>query len=299
MFQTVIAVLIGMTFLYFILSVLCSGAKEYIASKLDLRAATLEDAIGRMLGDAQSGGLGKLADDFYKHPLIQDLAEAGKKPSYIPAQHFSTVLEAVLKAKQIAGADFATLVNNLPPGELKDKLSALASRAGAEAANIRLEIEHWFDTTMDRVSGWYKRKAQKILLVIAFVIVIALNADSIRFFSSLWQDAALRDSVVAAAGKAQSSMTPEAAYQSLKQLPLGWTGLPEGQPGWGWVIIAPLKLAGWSITAFAATLGAPFWFDAMSKLINMRSAGTPPQGVPLPQTAQPPDSGQRARGASA
>jgi hypothetical protein len=35
-------------------------------------------------------------------------------------------------------------------------------------------------------------------------------------------------------------------------------------------------LAGWLITALACTLGAPFWFDALGRLVKMRSSGTKP-----------------------
>src|SRR5262249_19167674 len=125
-----------------------------------------------------------LAALFYKHPLILGLGSGERKPSYIPAQYFSSVLEQVLKAGK-SGQDYATLIGNLPDGPLKQKLSALADRVGNEAAAIRTEVEHWFDTTMDRVSGWYKRQAQKIVLAVAFVLVIALNADSFAVFRAL------------------------------------------------------------------------------------------------------------------
>src|SRR5581483_3446682 len=104
MFQTVIAVFIGLSFMYFILAVLCSGVKEFLADKLDLRAKTLEEAIGRMLsnkaqhtangapgGNANAAAqpCSDLAAQFYNHALIQGLGKADKKPSYIPAQYFS------------------------------------------------------------------------------------------------------------------------------------------------------------------------------------------------------------------
>jgi hypothetical protein len=38
-----------------------------------------------------------------------------------------------------------------------------------------------------------------------------------------------------------------------------------------------LWLLGVLLTALAATLGAPFWFDVLKKLINIRSAGIAPK----------------------
>lgn len=304
MFQTVIAVLIGMSFLYFVLAVLCSGVKEYIAAKLNLRARTLEQAIGRMLDDAQQSGTGKLKEEFYSHPLIQGLAQEGKTPSYIPAQYFSTVLEAVLKARKIAGTDLSAMIQNLPEGKLKQQLSAIAGRAGNEAAALRTEVERWFDTTMDRVSGWYKRQAQKIVLGVAFALVIAMNADSCAVFRALWQNSSLRDTVVAAAVQAQQNTSAGEATQQLKdlqkldQLPLGWnSSAVKGYQSVDWLI----KLAGLLLTAFATTLGAPFWFDAMNKLVNLRLNGSPPETVSVPQPAgaQVPQGAAAVRGAAA
>jgi hypothetical protein len=40
-----------------------------------------------------------------------------------------------------------------------------------------------------------------------------------------------------------------------------------------------LMIAGWVLTGLACTLGAPFWFDALSKLIQLRSSGGKPKEV--------------------
>ncbi|MFT3996643.1 MAG: hypothetical protein QM667_04485, partial [Asticcacaulis sp.] len=43
-------------------------------------------------------------------------------------------------------------------------------------------------------------------------------------------------------------------------------------------------IAGWVMTAFAVTLGAPFWFDILSKLMTVRSTfkgGSTPPSTPL------------------
>ncbi len=51
--------------------------------------------------------------------------------------------------------------------------------------------------------------------------------------------------------------------------------LPEGIPiGWGdgsvtWKAITS-HLPGWLLTALALSLGAPFWFDLLNKVVNVR-----------------------------
>jgi len=55
--------------------------------------------------------------------------------------------------------------------------------------------------------------------------------------------------------------------------------------------------AGWLLTALACTLGAPFWFDALSKLVRLRGAGGKP---PEPSTVgdKPQGSGMLVRSAA-
>jgi hypothetical protein len=44
---------------------------------------------------------------------------------------------------------------------------------------------------------------------------------------------------------------------------------------WIWRTV-PGHLAGWLVTAIAASLGAPFWFDILNRFMNVRAAGTAP-----------------------
>jgi len=37
-----------------------------------------------------------------------------------------------------------------------------------------------------------------------------------------------------------------------------------------------LKLVGWLITALAVSLGGPFWFDLLNRLVDLRGAGPRP-----------------------
>jgi peptidoglycan hydrolase-like protein with peptidoglycan-binding domain len=49
----------------------------------------------------------------------------------------------------------------------------------------------------------------------------------------------------------------------------------------------PFKLVGWLITAVAVTLGSPFWFDALGKLVKMRSAGAKVEGARAGEASTP------------
>ena len=59
-------------------------------------------------------------------------------------------------------------------------------------------------------------------------------------------------------------------------------------PGFWWFLS---KLFGLSITAFAISLGAPFWFDTLNRFMNIRSAGrSPDEAAKTPEKKKlPPD----------
>ena len=49
---------------------------------------------------------------------------------------------------------------------------------------------------MERVSGWYRRKVQFLLFVIATIVVCLLNADTLTTGRVLWRDDASRAAIV-------------------------------------------------------------------------------------------------------
>ena len=52
---------------------------------------------------------------------------------------------------------------------------------------------------------------------------------------------------------------------------------------WGWFgDTIRFHFLGWLLTALAATLGAPFWFDTLNRIISIRSAGKAPEEKPKP-----------------
>jgi hypothetical protein len=56
-------------------------------------------------------------------------------------------------------------------------------------------------------------------------------------------------------------------------LPIGWSEFPKRDQ---WLTMA----LGWLITAFAVSLGAPFWFDLLNKFVNVRASGKAPEEAP-------------------
>src|ERR1700739_4300731 len=80
----ILDVVLGVSFVYLLLALICTTANEWIASARGLRGRTLEDGVRQLLGP--------LGDAFFGHPVIRTLSEPGRKPSYIPPHVFSSVV---------------------------------------------------------------------------------------------------------------------------------------------------------------------------------------------------------------
>jgi hypothetical protein len=286
----VLEVVIGLTLIYLVLSIGCSGIKEVIAAIFSLRAKTLEDGIRSML----KNGPNDLTAKLFAHPLIQATAPEGQKPSYISARMFAAALFDIVAPPDAnqprTVQSLRAGVSQIPDTKLRATLLNMIDSAGGDVDAARLKVEHWFDDTMARVSGWYKRMAQKIIFVAGLLLCATVNADTIMILKELWSDQALRAAMVAqATQKAQSARPGDPASQkiSLQQAakdirdvntpPIGWSPNANGirawphDPGEG-----VLKLLGILLTSFAIVLGAPFWFDMLNNLINLRLSGNPP-----------------------
>jgi hypothetical protein len=194
-------------------------------------------------------------------------------------------------------------------------------------ARATQSVVDWFNSSMDRLTGWYKRRAQWVAAIIGICIVLVLNADSVHLANQLWRGSALRDALAAEAAALvnQSGGELPTADQFLLlrgqfaglSFPVGWIGSPialdmqgtfvgldnashacrtlqlgqgdvfglavAGQcypiinvpqpndlPGW------VLKFLGLALTGLAVAQGAPFWFDILKKIINVRYTGSNP-----------------------
>jgi hypothetical protein len=148
---------------------------------------------------------------------------------------------------------------------------------------VRKNLENWFDGTMDRVSGWYRRRTQTVLFLIGIIAATALNVDSITIATRLTSDKALRNAIVASAQK-QAVPSESQTYADLSNgltkigFPIGYKNgfYPEpqmcdfqGDCTFRFEVFVRTVL-GWFVTAFAIMLGAPFWFDVLNKFMVVR-----------------------------
>jgi hypothetical protein len=318
-------VAIGMAFVFLLISLLCSAIVEAAEAILKRRAKDLETGIRELLRDDA------LVTKVYNHPLINGLFKGDYKPggknlpSYVPSRSFAlAIMDLVISpdTSQHAGVIGAAAPQAktiaMPPltgaaGQAQHAVLTLVNAASGDAQKARENIEFWFDTAMDRTSGWYKRRAQRSLFVIGLLVAIGLNVDTVRILRELMTNKAKREAVVAIAtnyAKQPAPQTTDITQQittandelGMLGLPLGWPPCPKcdqrklkiNDPCWRncWMRninhAGGLTIFGWLLTAFAVCLGAPFWFDVLNKFIVVRSTVKPREksGTEAPKEPQ-------------
>jgi hypothetical protein len=303
----VVIVLIG---IYIALSVTCSFLQEQLAAVLKLRPKTLAEGIAQLMSRDAA-----MLEKLVTHPLIADApADAGSKqkttfPSYIDARGFSVAFwqSVATTANPAAGgpagkaiADsrqlFATLCASVnawspqTPSAQRIKQSAVALLTSAEGDYDKLlsVTDAWFNAKMDRATGWYKRNAQYLMIGIAFALAFGSGVDSLALGQQLFAAPAFTQATAAAISSAAGKFkdNPDGGVAQVAQI------VADAQSR------QPLHFSRWSpaskldieaifgllITAIAVSLGAPFWFDILKCIVNVRMAGAKPGTDPAPQS---------------
>lgn len=319
MFTTIVGFAVSMIFLFLMFSAACSAVQEIVANLLRWRAKTLEKGIAGLLLS------GEFKEALYRTPMLEGLCSPGltgaltRKPSYIPS---STLAMAILHLAEQEKMDLVSAQGALASTNRYARTETLLRaivRGATSVEEQRAKIEGWYNDSMERVSGWYKRKSHLTLWIIGVVICFAFNADTIAMGNAFWNDPTLRAAMNEAATNYVRSARKDGdtddakdsferlneVRQQLTTIPLGWcrvasaadtTGVcwpnlagatrvttavavPLGDPRrvvgsvsewWLW------KLVGIALTALAISQGAPFWFDLLQKVSNLRLAGNPP-----------------------
>ncbi len=242
--SSVLDIGIGLILVYLILSLVCTAANELLAGMLGWRATNLREGIRNLLDGPNPKDV-EWVEKFYRHPLIQSLGRSGGNPSYIPSRAFTLALADIVLPRDATSAPTpaaltaAVDASPCPPG-LKQVLRILideAQHASVAGQTLRLQgvldmqkldtfvnqvhehIEIWFNSSMERVSGWYKRKVQIVTLAVAIVFAVGLNLDSVLIARHLARDAALRSAIVAEAEQLAKEPAPAQGRQQLKTDP--------------------------------------------------------------------------------
>lgn len=359
-----IDVALGLIFIYLLYSLLASVVQELIARIFNSRARVLTKGLRRMLEeDDHSKDLGwfgrftffnwfyelgwsvvyffepfrnsPFLRKFYDSPSIRHLGEnsATSRPAYISPQIFSQTMVHLLRGsmKDHAGSDAQVIKAALSHNSLQlvpdtqEHLLQLWEDARHDIPAFRINMETWFNETMTRASGWYRKQTQTWLLCLGIGIAALFNVDSIAIARILMKDKNVRTQMVQLATSRTPAYTAitdtlirkdvlhkdSAFYRADTSLRVfvGDTSLigvyamlrndagdaanvlgisracvtdsssghpvlrcgythPFQQNGW-------LIFGGWCITALAISLGAPFWFDLLGKVVKFRTTPQP------------------------
>ncbi|GET36851.1 hypothetical protein [Microseira wollei] len=184
------------------------------------------------------------------------------------------------------------ILKNLPDS-LVETISVIAKRTQIKIEDVDKELQHfqkeietWFDRSMDRASGVYKRNAKGVAILIGMLVATATNADTFHIVSRLSKDSALRTTITERAIRTRQGDDINNVKQALENvsLPIGWSEANLQQQAkesqeWRinkWSFSYLKRLVGWILSAIAIAMGAPFWFDMLGKFINVRNAGPKP-----------------------
>jgi len=191
--STVLDLVILLSFTYFIGSLLISSLQEIIATALNWRAKDLESTLNNLLFDKEWQPF--LNNKVLNSPFIAVLRkDVGKFPSYIPPANFA---RAVMEP--LGGSDLNKIAATLSaapaflPGDLKTAMDDFLLQAGGDVKAFQSQLETFYNTGMDRATGWYKRRVRKLIFWMSLLVAILLNLDTIKIVNdSLKQPAQLK-----------------------------------------------------------------------------------------------------------
>ena len=276
-------------------ALVCSVIHEAVAQMFHLRWKSLNAALNNMLEKSDY-------DKLMAHPLIKDLWDASRRPTAIPS---AVAARAIVHAFEDGGEggnaekgpieDVNALLNTIP-GALQRQIVPFLDSKAAEVGDLYRAAQNWFDTSMTAASDWYGRQAHWLSILVAVLFAIAFNIDTISIGTTLAREPVQRAALTQMAKDtlAQYKADPnaicpgqgsDAAPQELAACLDSLKVAGGDLIGWSdasWKRFQSSKfllvLLGWLASGLAMSLGARFWFDALSHLISVR-AGLAPQDV--------------------
>jgi hypothetical protein len=199
----------------------------------------IREMLGDSADPANPATVGSLTDQLYNHPMINALFSGAYQtarsrgivrnipwlgrnglPSYIPAENFAKAVIQITRQGSTAAdatgilkelSDWATVdANKDKPlakaiktalDTAKADITGVQNTAQADLAKTQRAIEQWFNSTMDRVAGWYTRRTAVWLFFLGLGCAVVMNIDAITVMKTLSTDKTLREKVVGEAGE--------------------------------------------------------------------------------------------------
>ncbi len=283
----ILSIIIGIVFVLLLFSMLTSAVVEVYHAAFSSRGKHLRDTLEIMLGK-------EVCDQFYQHEYFRQLSSASKPhsslklPIWIDKGTFSSILADVLTPadSKLSVPERIQLVQN---ANLRRVLDFLWRQSHGDITVFQKKVEEWFDDVMARAKDWFGDSTKWRLFFIGLALAGILNADTLQIYKSLSINSALRDELVknaetfvtghqsvAGIDTSKSFDQSKSDFTATKQMYVETVQSPLGL-GWSSSTILPadyfswlIKLVGWVLTGVAVTLGAPFWYDMLRKMISLK-----------------------------
>lgn len=159
--------------------------------------------------------------------------------------------------------------------DTKYQLKNLWNEAADDVDKFKWLISNWYEEQMDRIAGWYKRKITYLTFVVGFIIAVLFNVDTIHIVKDLSTNETMRTLLVNSAQEFIAN-NPGGINDSTKIEQKEYIDAVKKEMDSYNSILSESNednypaILGWLITAFAISLGAPFWFDMLNKVMKVR-----------------------------
>ena len=307
-FLNVLSLAIGMITVYLVLALSVTAFNEAIAALLSSRGKWLRRGVASLFSNqARDHGNMAIACKVYDSPYIAYLQRGSRfLPSYLPAWNLlQGMLEAASTTRNRALStldDLREAAKDLPEGSpIRVGLENLLAAGDTTVEDFQKRYEAWFATFEAQVMAWYRQKTQLVIGGLSVLVVLSMNVDTLQLVNQLATDPKVRESLaeqgsqlarqpdLAAANAALPAASQPtasqpallAAVETVQQrsaslnasgLKLGWSER-DWRSTWQSPLSAIEKLVGLLLSAFAVSMGAPFWFDLLKSLVLIRSVG--------------------------
>jgi hypothetical protein len=317
----IIDLIAGIIFIFFLLSLICNSVFEVVSALMGLRSKMLKAWLIKTFTEEGAG-------HFINNALLDGTSKENKTSSYIKAADFSLALiqligknspaetytpaDTLEKVEQALGSKNNTLI----PEDIKAALLALVVKAKTaptisneweekEKERFRAFVsytENWYDNMMERLTGSYKRQSMLVIFIVASVVTIACNVNTIAIAQYLYSDKEATAKLAQVAyeevekgdykqdvksyadimeGAADTMNTDVDDYSQLQlasqvdstiskvedeagKIKEIYSVLGDHIPlGWKNQDFSLDLIPGWLLTIFAVMLGAPFWYDVL------------------------------------
>ncbi|HMF97296.1 MAG TPA: hypothetical protein VKE96_23515 [Vicinamibacterales bacterium] len=323
-------VLIGLAVIMLALSMAVTMMTQFVTTVLNSRGRHLRKGLADLLGQLDPAVRDQIANEIatavLTHPLVSN--SFGGLGSVVHRDEFTKLLLLLTDdSSSLRPEAKAALVKALQDNGITDPKATLARirsmtldleaarpHVGADArqamailqeakSDFVAKVNNWFDQTIDRVSMHFTATTRAITFGAALLVAVALQVDTIDLVNRLGADDTMRNAFVQQAASLGNTGQETAPDQKVERQYMaflaekGLISIPD--PGHWLDHWRGVNALGVLITSLLLSLGAPFWYNALSSLIQLRSgiaakddvqrqARHSPETAPAPRAAASP-----------